>query len=240
MWSMKLISAVPWLVSPDGPVIWRMLTYPPTRRALLVGCGLQMFQQVSGMNTVMWVQPIHYEFDSCRGSDEDCCPGTRMSGLWPRLCGLQVRFRSDNGERSDWSFWKQQRCLAQKPQQHWLFRTYIYYIYKRRAKNTAERYSQSIQEVFFLYWFRSLRTPTYYMVCWFDWSKTDWLVECFVFFLTVCALCLLRLRDFVIYPYHWSTCTVCPVTRLYHGWKRESQCVFISLALRVNQNYDDT
>lgn len=41
---------------PDGPVIWRMLTYPPTRRALLVGCGLHMFQQVSGINTIMWVE----------------------------------------------------------------------------------------------------------------------------------------------------------------------------------------
>ncbi|KAK9525556.1 hypothetical protein VZT92_016249 [Zoarces viviparus] len=38
----------------EGPVIWRMLTYPPTRRALLVGCGLQMFQQLSGINTVMY------------------------------------------------------------------------------------------------------------------------------------------------------------------------------------------
>ncbi|KAJ8372598.1 hypothetical protein AAFF_G00281050 [Aldrovandia affinis] len=37
-----------------GPVIWRMLTYPPTRRALIVGCGLQMFQQLSGINTVMY------------------------------------------------------------------------------------------------------------------------------------------------------------------------------------------
>lgn len=41
------------VVLPDGPVIWRMLTYPPTRRALLVGCGLHMFQQVSGINTIM-------------------------------------------------------------------------------------------------------------------------------------------------------------------------------------------
>lgn len=41
------------LCLPDGPVIWRMLTYPPTRRALVVGCGLQMFQQLSGINTVM-------------------------------------------------------------------------------------------------------------------------------------------------------------------------------------------
>ncbi|KAL4656779.1 proton myo-inositol cotransporter-like [Arapaima gigas] len=38
----------------DGLVIWRMLTYPPTRRALAVGCGLQMFQQLSGINTVMY------------------------------------------------------------------------------------------------------------------------------------------------------------------------------------------
>ncbi|KAI3366867.1 hypothetical protein L3Q82_009518 [Scortum barcoo] len=40
--------------SQNGPVIWRMLTYPPTRRALLVGCSLQMFQQLSGINTVMY------------------------------------------------------------------------------------------------------------------------------------------------------------------------------------------
>ncbi|CAB1322772.1 unnamed protein product [Coregonus sp. 'balchen'] len=36
-----------------GPVLWRMLTRPSTRRALTVGCGLQMFQQLSGINTVI-------------------------------------------------------------------------------------------------------------------------------------------------------------------------------------------
>ncbi|XP_010579388.1 PREDICTED: proton myo-inositol cotransporter, partial [Haliaeetus leucocephalus] len=41
-------------VGAAGPVICRMLTYPPTRRALIVGCGLQMFQQLSGINTVMY------------------------------------------------------------------------------------------------------------------------------------------------------------------------------------------
>ncbi|XP_075993818.1 proton myo-inositol cotransporter-like [Genypterus blacodes] len=40
--------------SKGGPVLYRMLTYGPTRRALLVGCGLQMFQQLSGINTVMY------------------------------------------------------------------------------------------------------------------------------------------------------------------------------------------
>ncbi|XP_068958995.1 proton myo-inositol cotransporter isoform X2 [Petaurus breviceps papuanus] len=41
-------------VGSAGPVIYRMLTYPPTRRALIVGCGLQMFQQLSGINTIMY------------------------------------------------------------------------------------------------------------------------------------------------------------------------------------------
>ena len=72
-WSLKLISAMPLLVPPDGPVIWRMLTYPPTRRALLVGCGLQMFQQLSGINTIMWVKSI---FLNCRGSM--CVTGQRL------------------------------------------------------------------------------------------------------------------------------------------------------------------
>lgn len=38
-----------------GLVILRILNHGPTRRALIVGCGLQMFQQLSGINTVMYV-----------------------------------------------------------------------------------------------------------------------------------------------------------------------------------------
>ncbi|XP_053372468.1 solute carrier family 2 member 13b isoform X1 [Clarias gariepinus] len=37
-----------------GPVLFRMLASAPARRALIVGCGLQMFQQLSGINTVMY------------------------------------------------------------------------------------------------------------------------------------------------------------------------------------------
>ncbi|XP_035498701.2 proton myo-inositol cotransporter isoform X3 [Scophthalmus maximus] len=37
-----------------GLVILRILGHGPTRRALFVGCGLQMFQQLSGINTVMY------------------------------------------------------------------------------------------------------------------------------------------------------------------------------------------
>uniref|UniRef100_UPI003AAC6B62 proton myo-inositol cotransporter-like isoform X2 n=1 Tax=Centroberyx gerrardi TaxID=166262 RepID=UPI003AAC6B62 len=40
--------------SGGGLVIWRILNHGPTRRALIVGCGLQMFQQLSGINTVMY------------------------------------------------------------------------------------------------------------------------------------------------------------------------------------------
>ncbi|KAM9705295.1 LOW QUALITY PROTEIN: proton myo-inositol cotransporter-like [Menidia menidia] len=38
----------------DGPVLWRMLSFPPARRALTVGCGLHMFQQLAGINAVMY------------------------------------------------------------------------------------------------------------------------------------------------------------------------------------------
>lgn len=38
----------------EGPVILRILSHGPTRRALIVGCGLQMFQQLAGINTVMY------------------------------------------------------------------------------------------------------------------------------------------------------------------------------------------
>ncbi|KAK3558876.1 hypothetical protein QTP86_032138 [Hemibagrus guttatus] len=37
-----------------GPVLCRILACAPIRRALIVGCGLQMFQQLSGINTVMY------------------------------------------------------------------------------------------------------------------------------------------------------------------------------------------
>ncbi|XP_024864866.1 solute carrier family 2 member 13b isoform X2 [Kryptolebias marmoratus] len=37
-----------------GLIILRILSHGPTRRALVVGCGLQMFQQLSGINTVMY------------------------------------------------------------------------------------------------------------------------------------------------------------------------------------------
>ncbi|NP_001153301.1 solute carrier family 2 member 13b [Danio rerio] len=41
-----------------GPVLWRMLASPPARRALIVGCGLQMFQQLAGINTVIYYSSL--------------------------------------------------------------------------------------------------------------------------------------------------------------------------------------
>ncbi|XP_019750332.1 proton myo-inositol cotransporter-like isoform X1 [Hippocampus comes] len=37
-----------------GIIFLRILGHGPTRRALIVGCGLQMFQQLTGINTVMY------------------------------------------------------------------------------------------------------------------------------------------------------------------------------------------
>lgn len=54
-------------VKTAGPVICRMLSYAPTRRALVVGCGLQMFQQLSGINTIMYVSLSACSWKVCAG-----------------------------------------------------------------------------------------------------------------------------------------------------------------------------
>nr|KAG5705569.1 hypothetical protein BaRGS_034767 [Batillaria attramentaria] len=41
----------------NGPTILLMLKSPNMRRALVVGCGLQLFQQISGINTVILTVP---------------------------------------------------------------------------------------------------------------------------------------------------------------------------------------
>ena len=35
-------------------VIMKILKHQPTRRALTIGCSLQLFQQISGINTIMY------------------------------------------------------------------------------------------------------------------------------------------------------------------------------------------
>jgi len=39
----------------SGCVLWKMLSVPHVRRALILGCLLQLFQQIIGINTVMYV-----------------------------------------------------------------------------------------------------------------------------------------------------------------------------------------
>ena len=41
-----------------------LLKDPSVRRALFVGCGLSLFQQITGINTVMWVYIFLCNFHS--------------------------------------------------------------------------------------------------------------------------------------------------------------------------------
>ena len=39
-------------------IFWKMIKTPSVRRALIVGCGMQMIQQLAGINTVMYVSRL--------------------------------------------------------------------------------------------------------------------------------------------------------------------------------------
>lgn len=53
-----------------GLVVLRILRHGPTRRALIVGCGLQMFQQLSGINTVMYYSATILQMAGVRDDKE--------------------------------------------------------------------------------------------------------------------------------------------------------------------------
>lgn len=51
------------------PVLIKMLQTPSVRRALFVGCGLQLFQQLSGINTVMYYSATIIRMSGVRGDE---------------------------------------------------------------------------------------------------------------------------------------------------------------------------
>ncbi|XP_059969235.1 proton myo-inositol cotransporter isoform X2 [Mesoplodon densirostris] len=92
-------------VGSAGPVICRMLSYPPTRRALIVGCGLQMFQQLSGINTIIYCNECMldpdcgfcYKMNKSTVSDSSCVPVNKAStneAAWGR-CENETKFKTE-------------------------------------------------------------------------------------------------------------------------------------------------
>ncbi|XP_057557912.1 proton myo-inositol cotransporter isoform X2 [Hippopotamus amphibius kiboko] len=92
-------------VGSAGPVICRMLSYPPTRRALIVGCGLQMFQQLSGINTIIYCNECMldpdcgfcYKMNKSTVIDSSCVPVNKAStneAAWGR-CENETKFKTE-------------------------------------------------------------------------------------------------------------------------------------------------
>ncbi|KAJ3596637.1 hypothetical protein NHX12_003041 [Muraenolepis orangiensis] len=66
-----LVQLAGFLFLPErGVVILRILRHAPTRRALIVGCGMQMFQQLCGINTVMYYSATILQMSGVRDDQE--------------------------------------------------------------------------------------------------------------------------------------------------------------------------
>ncbi|XP_054723545.1 proton myo-inositol cotransporter-like [Uloborus diversus] len=67
--------------SSDSSVLKRILTHPSLRTALLVGCSLQLIQQLAGINTVMYYSATIIEMSGVKGRSKVIWLSAATSGM---------------------------------------------------------------------------------------------------------------------------------------------------------------
>ncbi|XP_061679791.1 proton myo-inositol cotransporter-like isoform X2 [Syngnathoides biaculeatus] len=82
-----------------GLIILRILSYGPTRRALFVGCSLQMFQQLTGINTVMYYSATILQMSGVRDERRAIWLSAVTSGTNFLFTSLSIWFVDRVGRR---------------------------------------------------------------------------------------------------------------------------------------------
>ncbi|XP_061629954.1 proton myo-inositol cotransporter-like isoform X2 [Phyllopteryx taeniolatus] len=82
-----------------GLIILRILSHRPTRRALIVGCSLQMFQQLTGINTVMYYSATILQMSGVRDERRAIWLSALTSGTNFLFTSLSIWFVDRVGRR---------------------------------------------------------------------------------------------------------------------------------------------
>jgi SP family myo-inositol transporter-like MFS transporter 13 len=60
----NILSSSPSSLAGGGVILWQIMKHPPARRALILGCSLQVIQQFTGVSAIMFVHHMSIHFIS--------------------------------------------------------------------------------------------------------------------------------------------------------------------------------
>ena len=71
-------------------VVRRIFSHQPTRRALLLGCSLQLFQQISGINTIMYYSATVVQMAGIGSASSAIWITAGINALYLLACGIGI------------------------------------------------------------------------------------------------------------------------------------------------------
>ena len=71
-------------------VVKRIFSHQPTRRALLLGCSLQLFQQISGINTIMYYSATVVQMAGIGSASSAIWITAGINALYLLACGIGI------------------------------------------------------------------------------------------------------------------------------------------------------
>ena len=71
-------------------VIMKIVKHQPTRRALMIGCSLQLFQQISGINTIMYYSATVVQMAGIGSASSAIWITVGINAMYLLACGIGI------------------------------------------------------------------------------------------------------------------------------------------------------